>query len=213
LVTFYPMFRREPAGKTHIRVCRTLSCAMAGSYALRDALAKAGNIDIATWNEHMQGHAHGDDGHSNSPSKLTGHAVHNPGHGNPVAVSPDGECSIEFVECLASCGSAPVVMVNDAFQENVHLADAANLWKTTTSQATRVRSEAPNPKEHRLIFKNIDKPGRGNDIETYIAEGGYDPLKKALGMKPEDILDEVKKSGLRGRGGAGFPCGTKWSFI
>src|SRR6266567_1436059 len=41
LVTFYPMFRRVPAGKRHIRVCRTLSCAMAGSYALRDEVAKA----------------------------------------------------------------------------------------------------------------------------------------------------------------------------
>jgi NADH-quinone oxidoreductase subunit F len=213
LVTFYPMFRREPAGKTHIRVCRTLSCAMAGSYALRDALAKEAGIDIATWNEHMNGHAHGDDGHSNSPSKLTGHAVHNPGHGNPIATNPDGSCSIEFVECLASCGSAPVVMVNDLFQENVSIQDAASLWKTTTSQATRVSKAAPHPREHRLIFKNIDVAGRGNDIETYIAEGGYGDLKKALGMKPEELLDEVKKSGLRGRGGAGFPCGTKWSFI
>src|SRR5213078_989777 len=46
LVTFYPMFRRAPAGKRHVRVCRTLSCAMAGSYELRDAVAKAANIDL-----------------------------------------------------------------------------------------------------------------------------------------------------------------------
>ncbi len=213
LVTFYPMFRREPAGKTHIRVCRTLSCSMAGSYQLRDALAKAGNIDIQTWNEHMQGHAHGDNSHDHSPAKLTGHAVHNPGHGNPIAVSPDGNCSIEFVECLASCGSAPVVMVNDLFQENVNISNAADLWNTKTSQATRALAVAPHPREHRLIFKNIDKLGRANDLETYLAEGGYTALKKALASKPEDLLEEVKKSGLRGRGGAGFPCGTKWSFI
>src|ERR1041385_2415422 len=49
LVTFYPMFRRLPAGKRHIRVCRTLSCSMAGSYELRDAIAKAANIDLAKW--------------------------------------------------------------------------------------------------------------------------------------------------------------------
>jgi len=213
LVTFYPMFRRQPAGKTHIRVCRTLSCSMAGSYELRDALAASANIDIKTWNEHMQGHAHGDNSHDHSPKKLTGHAVHNPGHGNPIAVSPDGKFSIEFVECLASCGSAPVVMVNDLFQENIKIADAATLWNTKTSQATRTLTTQPHPREHRLIFKNIDKPGRRNDLETYLAEGGYEALKKALASKPEDLLEEVKKSGLRGRGGAGFPCGTKWSFI
>ncbi len=51
------------------------------------------------------------------------------------------------------------------------------------------------------------------DIETYLKNGGYEALKKALSMKREDIIEEVKKSNLRGRGGAGFPCGLKWSFI
>lgn len=49
------------------------------------------------------------------------------------------------------------------------------------------------------------------DIKDYIVRGGYSALKKALsGMKPEEIIDSIKKSGLRGRGGAGFPTGTKW---
>src|SRR5437867_183202 len=46
LVTFYPMFRCAPAGRTHIRVCRTLSCAMAGSYELKEKLARECGIDI-----------------------------------------------------------------------------------------------------------------------------------------------------------------------
>ncbi|HAT72807.1 MAG TPA: NADH-quinone oxidoreductase subunit F [Elusimicrobia bacterium] len=50
-------------------------------------------------------------------------------------------------------------------------------------------------------------------IEAYFAAGGYRPLKKALALKPAGIIEEVKKSGLRGRGGAGFPAGLKWSFI
>jgi NADH-quinone oxidoreductase subunit F len=50
-------------------------------------------------------------------------------------------------------------------------------------------------------------------IETYLADGGYAALRKALMMTPEQVTEEVKKSGLRGRGGAGFPCGMKWGFI
>ena len=50
------------------------------------------------------------------------------------------------------------------------------------------------------------------DIRHYIAQGGYASLAKALAMKPEGVIEEVKISGLRGRGGAGFPTGTKWEF-
>ncbi|EHR77920.2 NADH dehydrogenase [Thermococcus litoralis DSM 5473] len=50
------------------------------------------------------------------------------------------------------------------------------------------------------------------DIEEYIAAGGYEALKKALKMEPEEIIDIITKSGLRGRGGAGFPTGLKWKF-
>ncbi len=50
-------------------------------------------------------------------------------------------------------------------------------------------------------------------IDGYLASGGYRALPKALSMPPADVIDEVKRSGLRGRGGAGFPTGTKWSFI
>jgi len=55
---------------------------------------------------------------------------------------------------------------------------------------------------------NIDP----ENINHYIANGGYEGLARALRMKPQEIIDEVKKSGLRGRGGAGFPTGVKWQF-
>jgi NADH-quinone oxidoreductase subunit E len=90
LVTFYPMLRREPAGKHHIRVCRTLACAMAGGYQLRDTFCKYAGISQP-----------GD------------------GHGAHILKSEDGKYSIEFVECLASCGFAPVCMINDDFFEAV----------------------------------------------------------------------------------------------
>ena len=50
-------------------------------------------------------------------------------------------------------------------------------------------------------------------IDGFLEAGGYEGLRKALGMSPKDVIDEVKASGLRGRGGAGFPTGVKWSFI
>ena len=55
---------------------------------------------------------------------------------------------------------------------------------------------------------NIDS----TNIYHYIANGGYEGFLKALRMKPQEVIDEVKKSGLRGRGGAGFPTGNKWQF-
>src|SRR5207249_4802393 len=50
-------------------------------------------------------------------------------------------------------------------------------------------------------------------LADYEKEGGYQALTKALAMKPEEIVNEVKNSEIRGRGGAGFPCGLKWSFL
>ena len=98
VVTFYPGFRQSAPGKYHIRVCRTLSCAMAGSYELMENLCKATGID----------RTHSD-------------------HHHPIAVSPDGNYSIEFAECLASCGTGPVCMVNDDFYENVSPEKTAEL--------------------------------------------------------------------------------------
>ena len=66
--------------------------------------------------------------------------------------------------------------------------------------------------EMRIIRTYVDRPN-SESIESYIASGGYIALPKALKMDPPQIIDEVKRSGLRGRGGAGFPTGMKWSFI
>jgi len=64
----------------------------------------------------------------------------------------------------------------------------------------------------KVLLNNISVPGiQGYDV--YRANGGYASVEKALKMTPDAIIEEVKKSGLRGRGGAGFPTGMKWSFI
>lgn len=81
------------------------------------------------------------------------------------------------------------------------------------------------PTEYRLILKHALEPGYTPDLACYLRHGGYEVLRKGLTLPPktlpdgrvltaqEQIRDEVVKSGLRGRGGAGFPCGLKWSFV
>ena len=91
LVTFYPMFRQQPAGKYVIKVCRTLSCALGGSGQLHEHFCTKLGLDA---------HAHG------------------------LQTSQDGKFSVEFVECLASCGTAPVIMCNEDFHEGVSHAKA-----------------------------------------------------------------------------------------
>ena len=86
LVTFYPMFHAKPVGRYHLKVCRTLSCALGGSYELHEHFCRKLGLDS---------HAHG------------------------PQTTKDGKFTVEFVECLASCGTAPVMMCNDAFHAGV----------------------------------------------------------------------------------------------
>ena len=69
------------------------------------------------------------------------------------------------------------------------------------------------PEEKRIILKHADEPGYTRDIECYLKHGGYEVLRKSYKLKPEEIHSEVMDSGLRGRGGAGFPTGLKWKFL
>ena len=91
LVTFYPMFRQEPLGQTHIKVCRTLSCALAGSADVRKHFCDKLGLDP---------------------------------HAHVPQTTPDGKFTVEFVECLASCGTAPAVLVNETLHEKVSRAQA-----------------------------------------------------------------------------------------
>ena len=98
VVTFYPMFRQAPIGRRHIKVCRTLSCALMGGYKTCEQFEKEFNTHRGE-------------------------------------ISPDGEVTIEFVECLASCGTAPVVMIDDDLHEKVDTAKVKAL-------SDRIRQEA-----------------------------------------------------------------------
>jgi len=138
---------------------------------------------------------------------------------------------VDFTGCHGFCQQGPIVVVEPegTFYAHVKPEDAAEIVYSHLKEGKRVerlfyRDPATNEtiptyqeinfykKQTRLILRNC---GRINPerIEDYIATGGYEALRKALlKMTPEDVISEIKKSGLRGRGGAGFPTGVKWEF-
>jgi NADH:ubiquinone oxidoreductase subunit F (NADH-binding) len=112
------------------------------------------------------------------------------------------------------------VYPDNANYENVKMEDIAELVEEHFLKGRPVRrlmldaGSKFSPKfnySNRIVLRNsgIIDP---ESIDEYLGAGGYEAWEKALQMKPMDIVEEVKKSGLRGRGGAGFPTGLKWSF-
>jgi NADH-quinone oxidoreductase subunit F len=138
---------------------------------------------------------------------------------------------VDFTGCHGFCQQGPIVVVEPegTFYAHVKPEDAAEIVYSHLKEGKRVkrlfyRDPVTNEavptyqeinfykKQTRLILRNCGhiNPER---IEDYIATGGYEALRKALlQMTPEEVINEIKKSGLRGRGGAGFPTGVKWEF-
>jgi NADH-quinone oxidoreductase subunit F len=200
VVSYYVMFFRTPVGKFVLQVCTTLSCAAAGAERVVEEL------------EHKLGIKAGQ-------------------------TDPTGMFTIQPMECLGACDRAPVMMVNNVhWHENLRpeqapaLVDAIKTkgvealngchlaiegrpdseWKHKTT--TPVKPKAM-PDYEPVLTKYAFTPG-GNTLDHYLKnQQGYEGLKKALAMTPDQVIDAVKASGLRGRGGAGFPTGLKWQFV
>jgi len=120
--------------------------------------------------------------------------------------TPDGEYTLEKVSCLGHCDHAPVVMTQHTIQENAR-ADAINQLLITNHDLP----EPPNVTGP-LLLKNLTDPNL-HTLAGYLAHDGFSALKKTLTqMTPTQIVDEVKASGLIGRGGAAFPTGMKWEL-
>ena len=137
----------------------------------------------------------------------------------PGQTTPDGLFSLEEVECIGACSWAPALQANYEFYHEVSPERFDRLieqLQPTSASETLRHSESENSKhseyEVRVISRRFDLPNAAS-IDAYIVDDGYRALRKALKMKPEAILEELRLSSLRGRGGAGFPTGLKWGFI
>ncbi len=125
---------------------------------------------------------------------------------------------VEGTGCLGYCYAEPLVEAvlgdgSSVLYGNVK-ADAGSIENILNLGETG-RFEIPAKRKAIEKVKVLALAGKINptDFDDYIAHGGYEGLKKALGMSPEEVVNEVKLSGLRGRGGGGFPTGNKWGFL
>lgn len=182
-LAYYSMLRRKPAGRHHIQVCTNISCMLRGGNELYKHVQKRLGI-----------------GHKE--------------------VSPTGTFSLEEVECMGACTGAPAMQVNYDFYENLDpdkvdaiLEQLQNGQKPAPVPVISGALHERLPAEVPVISKRFGIPN-SRKIDVYLKNEGYQALEKALKqMTPDQIIEEVKKSNLRGRGGAGFPAGMKWSFV
>src|SRR2546422_4071500 len=182
-LAYYSMLRRKPMGRYHMQVCTNVACMLKGGYEVLDRAKK--RLEI---------------GHKET--------------------TQDGMFSLEEVECIGACTGAPAMQVNYDFCENL----TALKFDRIIEDLDAGRQPAPEPvtsgalhdrhwAETPLISRRWGMKD-SHKLDVYVMQGGYQALEKALKeMTPESIIEEVKKSNLRGRGGAGFPTGMKWSFV
>jgi NADH-quinone oxidoreductase subunit F len=182
-LAYYSMLRRKPAGRHHIQVCTNISCMLRGG------------------------------------NELYAHLRKRLGIGNKE-VQPSGTFSLEEVECMGACTGAPAIQVNYDYYENLDpervdaiLEQIEDGRRPAPVPVTSGSVHEREPGEVVVISRRFGVPN-SRSIDVYLQNDGYQALDKALKqMTPEQIIDEVKKSNLRGRGGAGFPTGLKWSFV
>lgn len=140
--------------------------------------------------------------------------------GNEIAQRGlEQECQVKGVGCLGLCTAGPLMVVepDGIMYKGVTPEDAPDIINSLGSKPVeRLLCPADAPffqKQYKIVLENsglIDP----EKIEDYIARDGYTALARVLEeMRPQDVIDEITRSGLRGRGGAGYPTGLKWSTV
>jgi NADH:ubiquinone oxidoreductase subunit F (NADH-binding)/NADH:ubiquinone oxidoreductase subunit E len=184
-MSFYSMYTWEPKGKYVIRICESPPCHISGSENMLLALQEELGIEVG---------------------QTTG----------------DGYFTLEKSACLGICEVAPAMQINEVVHGNLtrdkikqvladYRAGKAPDYKSLPYSTNDFRSYKQSPTEL-VVLDNVGQIDP-EKIEDYLAKGGYQTLKKTVTtMTPPEVVEEVKTSGIRGRGGAGFPAGLKWSF-
>ena len=122
----------------------------------------------------------------------------------PGEISSDGAFTVEHAPCLGLCDHAPAVLVGESALGH---ADPTQVPEISAQTALKPVSVVGG--DIRILTSNCGQ-GQPTSLADYQAHGGYTGLKKALTIKPQAVIAEVKASGLVGRGGAAFPTGVKW---
>jgi len=125
----------------------------------------------------------------------------------------DNLFTLSKIQDLASCGTLPVIQVNNKYYENMTIKKTEALIESLKAGKMPESDNSQNiVSECKILLKNRLNP-KAKNIDEYKKSGGYQALNKALAMMPADIVGKVKEANVKGRGGAGFSAGIKWSFL
>ena len=132
----------------------------------------------------------------------------------------DPDVTVEEVECLAACGARPRCRSTTSSTSDSHRT-AHRVWSRSTARVRAGRARSPDrwcdviTQERRIVTKRLSEhPDDSWTIDVALASGAYETLRAVLAKgDPADVQEQVKSSGLRGRGGANFATGQKWSFL